>query len=306
MKLKLKVNKHQFNNPGSTLGMGELLRGVANSDLFEVDFHDDYLGVMRGERATIIYYDDKKVYLDLWEYPNPSHNIKTYNANFDLIIKVQHQIFGIKHYDRYCNRKNILTTISSQEREAFLKKFVNWTFFPSALMSAVAGREDELISENYPIERDCFFCGKEWRCRWGMFKVLKAQGIECVSSDQSLRKGKIFDRKKYLHYMRSSKYGMVLRGRSTPLTDCKNRREIDYMMLKKPLVMDYEPNYYNPLVAGKHYILIDENTDVKLLDKMYNIDEIANNGYEWYKQNATTEAIPRTFLQIMQDKFGKE
>jgi hypothetical protein len=75
------------------------------------------------------------------------------------------------------------------------------------------------------------------------------------------------------------------------------------MMLKKPLLLDYKPNYYNPLEPNKHYIFIDENTRIDSLDDMYNIEEIAQNGYEWYKQNATPEAIPRTFLQIMQDKF---
>lgn len=95
-------------------------------------------------------------------------------------------------------------------------------------------------------------------------------------------------------------------GRATPITDPKNRREIDYLMLGKPLLINYKPFYYNEFEAGKHYIYIDENTDIKSLDKMYNIDEIAKNGYEWYLQNATPEAIPKTFVQIMQEKLIKE
>ena len=106
--------------------------------------------------------------------------------------------------------------------------------------------------------------------------------------------------------MQTSRYGLVLAGRATPITDPKNRREIDYLMLGKPLLINYKPFYYNEFEAGKHYIYIDENTDIKSLDKMYNIDEIAKNGYEWYLQNATPEAIPKTFVQIMQEKLIKE
>ena len=90
------------------------------------------------------------------------------------------------------------------------------------------------------------------------------------------------------------------------LTDCKNRREIDYMMLRKPLLLDYQPNYYNPLVAGEHYILIDKNTKIDSLCDLYNINEIAQNGYEWYKKNATPEAVAQTFLGIMNDTFDNK
>lgn len=304
MKPKLVLNKNQFKHGGTTLGMKDMLHSIGESDLFDVSFHNESVTAMRGMRATVIYYNDKKVYLDLWEYPTPSHTMEVYNANFDLIIKVQHKNIGARQYNRYCSRKRFMSGITDAQRTEFLNKIVPWTFFPSRMMEPFVGREDEFSKENYPIERDAFFCGKNWKCRKEMVSALSGQGIECLKSNQELKRGKTLGQNDYLHYMRSSKYGLILRGRSSMLTDCKNRREIDYMILQKPIVMDYEPFYYNPMVAGEHYILIDKNTDIKSLDSLYNTHEIAKNGYEWYKKNATKSAIANTFLQIMNEKLS--
>jgi hypothetical protein len=303
MKPKLRLNEKQFARPGSTLGMHKFLHGIGKSPLFDVEFHDETINAMRGGRATVVYYNDKKIYLDLWEYPTPAHTMEVYEGNFDRIMKVQHKNTDAATYNRYCRRKGFMKPLTNEQREEYWNKFIPWTFFPSNLVADLIGREDELAAENYPIEQDCFFCGKAWKCRAHMFKALEAQGVDCTRSSQELRSGRPLNNEEYLHKMRSSKYGLILRGRSSILTDSKNRREIDYMMLKKPLLLDYEPFYYNPMVAGKHFILIDENTRIDSLDTMYNIEEIAQNSYEWYKQNATPEAIPRTFLQIMQEQF---
>jgi hypothetical protein len=305
MKNKLILNKNDFSHGGTTLGMKLLLNTIGTSDLFDVEFHDETIKAMRGERASIIYFNNKKIYLDLWEYSTPTHTMEILNAKFDLIIKVQHRILSLKDYNRYCDRKRVMKGTNDQIRTEYLAKIVPWTFFPSKMMEPYVGKEDELEKENIPIERDCFFCGKDWKCRKEIIKSLIEQGIECVFSNQELRQGKTLSHDDYLHKMKSSKYGLVVRGRSTPLTDCKNRREIDYMILKKPLLIDYEPYYYNPMVAGKHYILINKNTNIKSLESMYNMKDIANNGYEWYKNNASPSAISKTFLQIMTDRFGK-
>jgi len=106
--------------------------------------------------------------------------------------------------------------------------------------------------------------------------------------------------------MRTSKYGLCLHGRGSHFTEAKNRREIDYMLLKKPLLLNYDPNYYNSMIDGKHYIKINEKTSLENLEKEYNIDEIAQNGYQWYKDNASPMGAANTFLQIMKDRFGHE
>ncbi len=301
MSFKLKINSSQIAG-SNCLGMSYLLNCLKDSELFEVSYHNENIHAMRNFAGTIIYFEDKKIYLDLWEYATPSHTDAAFYANFDLIIKVQHKDISLQTYNRYCDRKKPML-IDPSLREKWLEKFVPWTFFPSKMMDLLNFGRIITEKNKYPIERDCFFCGKNWKCRHKIIDSLKRQRIECEASDQGGEVGLKMSNEEFLHRMKTSKYGLVLAGRATPITDAKNRREIDYLMLGKPLLINYKPFYYNEFEAGKHYIYIDENTEIKSLDKMYNIEEIAKNGYEWYLQNATPEAIPKTFVQIMQEKL---
>jgi len=301
MKPILKVNKQDIQNPWGTLGMTELLTYLVESDLFEIDYHDERVRCGKDMRASLLEYNGKRVYLDLWEYTMPCYTIPAFNANLDLIIKLQHRPIAIKRFERICMRKQILAEVTAEQRKDYLDKIVPWTFFPSRIMKQFVGQEESL--EKLPDEGIGFFCGKGWKCRHPMKLKLENQ-IEYIKSSQERRRGRPLTDEEYIHKMRTSKYGICLHGRGSHLTEAKNRREIDYMILKKPLVMNYQPNYYNPLVAGKHYIYIDENTDIKNLETMYNVDEIAQNGYEWYKENATPMGAAKTFLKIMQEKLG--
>ena len=173
-------------------------------------------------------------------------------------------------------------------------------------MEEFVGNEQGLQQAMHPIESSCFFCGKDWKCRHGMLKSLNEQNIECIVSDQGLRFGKKIKIESYLHKMLSSRYGLILHGRNTALTDCKNRREIDYMIMHKPLLLNYKPFYYDHLIEGTHYIYIDEKTKIDSLSDMYNTEEIEHNAYEWYKRNATPMGAANIFLRIMQEKFNEQ
>jgi len=303
----LKIEKREFGNTGRTrsLGMMEILHYLADSDLFDISFHDDKINTFKGQMGTILYYQDKKIYLDLWEYPTPSYTPQYTQANLDLIIKLQHKvmIMELPILERFCKRKNLLMHLSETERVEYAAKFVPWTFFASRLLLPFAGKEDTI--EALPIEHIGFFCGKVWKSRLGMKKHLEECGIEYTKSSQEFRSGRPLTDEEYLRKMKTSKYGIVLHGRGSMFTEAKNRREIDYMMLKKPLLLNYKPYYYDPLIDGKHYIYIDEKTDFENLDKLYNIDDIAKNGYEWYQKNASPMSVAESFLRIMNDKFGK-
>ena len=128
------------------------------------------------------------------------------------------------------------------------------------------------------------------------------QGFEYIESNQASNKGTKFTDAEYIRKMQTSKYGFVFPGRSTMITDPKNRREIDYMMLRRPLVLSYKPYYYDPLVAGKHYIYIDENTSLDVLEG-YDIEEIEKNAYEWYLRNASPEGIVKSFIKIIEERI---
>ena len=158
----IRLNKKDLDSGcNGTLGAKYLLSHLSDTKYFDVEWHGEKVKTMRGERATIIYYNDHKIYLDLWEYPTPTHTPNVFNANFDLIIKLQHNDRPIKRFHRYWNRKKLLSSLSKEEKEEFYNKIVPWTFFPSKMFLPHVGKEFEQL----PIEQIGFFCGKSWRSR---------------------------------------------------------------------------------------------------------------------------------------------
>lgn len=303
-KIKISLNKNQHNGYAGTLGMPELLGALKSSNLFEIDYHDYMLKTARDMRGTTIFANGKKIYLDFWEYATPTYTENTYNANFDLIIKIQDCDVSNERSHRYLNRKKMLQK-SFDEIKAFRSKIVPWTFFPSRIFASYVGKEDELNKERVEVDRLGFFCGKSWNCRNKILGSLAKKGIETRLSDQGdKRKGRPLTDDEFMNYMKRSKYGIVLAGRSTAVTDSKNRREIDYMMLQKPLLINYRPYYYNKLKEGVHYIYLDENTDLDSLEKMYNIDEIGKNGHQWYLENVRPEGSANVFRSILKEKLN--
>jgi len=302
MKPSLVINKdYVFTNSYNTLGP-EMLTYVANSGLFDVTYHQEHLNTGKGERGTIVYYNGKKVYVDFWEYLMPTYTKGTSDAKFDLIIKLQHYNYTVEYFESRCQKKQTLTFLTPEQRAEFIKKIVPWTFFCSRMMRQFIGKEDQIVP--VPVDKLGFFCGKLWKCRNAMKEKFDKEGVEYTRSSQEWRSQRPLTDDEYIQKMKSSKFGVVLAGRRSWFTEGKNRREADYMILKKPLLMNYKPCYYNPLIEGKHYIYFDLNTNLKEIENQYNIDEIAKNGYEWYKENMSPEGCAKSFLKIMTDKFG--
>jgi len=301
-KLRLGINKNRLANGSGTLGMDIYLSALRNSGLFDIYAHEESINTLRTERATILLLEGKRIFLDFWEYPAPTYTDPVLDANFDLIIKLQARKMDMAYFNSCCNRKGIFKNKTEEQRKIFLGKVVPWSFFPSRMICQFVGKEDQI--ESAPIERLCFFCGKGWKSRSGIKTSLVAQGIEYMDSNQELRRGKPINDDEYIKKMKSSKYGLVLGGRGSLFSDTKNRREMDYMILKKPLLLNYRPYYYNPLIPGKHYIFIDEKTDISKLDSMYNTGEMANNAFQWYLDNASTSGLVKTFLQITNERLG--
>jgi len=301
-KLIIAINQRQIYKNAGTLGMGQMLSYLRDSDLFEVKTHEIIHHVHRGFRGTIVTCHDKEIYIDFWEYPAPTFMPKTINRNFDLIVALQCREMLMEEFNAFCKRKGLFPKISDEVKKDFLGKIVPWTFFPSSNLCPYIGKEEELW--NKEIERQGFFCGKFWRGRNGYIKSLTQQDIEVVRSEQGEPGGMSMTDEEYLHKMKTSRYGIVLRGRSCGLTDCKNRREIDYMMMKKPLLLNYRPYYYNSLVEGEHYIYFDAKTDLKSIENKYDVEQIAENGYNWYKENASPEGAAKVFRQILNEQLG--
>lgn len=311
MKPKISICTYDLKNPWNTLGLTELLNCLIKSNKFDVTYYDEKVLSVKAERSTILHYNGKKIFIDFWDYAMPTHTGNIFKSDMDLIIKLQHPKMTFDEFNRRCISKKMYTEATIEQKQAFFNKIIPWTFFCSKMMKPFIGQEYSI--EQLPIKQVAFFCGKTWKCRIPMRDKLRAFGVEFIDSDQAgnnLYKGKpsagkVLTNEEYLNKMRSSKYGLVPHGRGSVMSEAKNRREIDYMMLKKPLLLNYRPNYYNPLIEGKHYIYIDEKIskiDLDNLENKYNINDIAMNGYEWYLNNASENGVVNTFLQIMRDK----
>ena len=96
-KVLLKLNKDQHNGYYGTLGMPYLLGCLKDSDLFDIEYHDYYLKTARDFRATTIFANDKKIYLDFWEYPTPCYTMNAYNADFKVALRNGIRDFGSRH-----------------------------------------------------------------------------------------------------------------------------------------------------------------------------------------------------------------
>lgn len=294
----LKINLGQIGNNGGTLGFDYIVSSLKNSGKFEIQNHTDVVSPVKGIRGTILYFNDKKIYLDFWEYSAPTHTTEVLNANFDLIIKLQHKVLAAIEYIKFVRMKRMFEGVSDDDLIDFWNKIVPWTFFPSKSMFPYIGREQDLVS-SLPINKLGFFCGRNWKARHSMKAKLEKEGINYICNE--VEGARISD-ELFMELMLSSKFGIVLPGRNTYVSDSKNRREIDYMMMRKPLLISYRPYYYDPLVEGVHYIYINDKTNFKSLDNMYNIGDITENAFQWYQRNATPSGLANSFLKIMSDK----
>ncbi len=300
-KTQLLIHSPRLSSPcRRTLGMAYTINALRNSPLFEIGVHDEYIQTCRDFHATIMIANGKRIYVDLWEYPNPSFSEAVYNANFDLIIKLQLRDMPLDWMVNECRKNDFLTSKADEEIRAFCSKMVPWSFFPSRLLEPYIGKEESLWGGE--VKRNGFFCGKDWKCRRRGKAAVQKEGLEYINSDQEI--GNLVPDKKFVEMMQESKFGIVLQGRGSWPTDAKNRREIDYMMMKKPILMNYRPFYYNRLVDGEHYIYWDGSIPLSQIEKDYDLKRIAENGYQWYLRNATPAGLASTFKQIIDERLS--
>lgn len=300
-KISLSINRKQVSDNWNTLGMSDFLELFIKCGEFNISFHNDYISPLRGERATILYVNGKSVYLDFWEYQCPTYSEAVYRKNFDLIIKLQHKNMTEEQFVKTCHAKNVFSSHTDEEKLSFFRKIIPWTFFPSKMFSPYINEGKPL--PNCPQETFGFFCGKGWRCRRGMKNHLRKNNIEYIDSDQGLRTKRPLENNEYIDKMLKSKYGIILHGRMSAFTEGKNRREIDYMFLKKPVLMNYNPFYYNAMENGKHFIFINEKTNLFEIENLYNINDIANDGHQWYLDNASPQGVIKSFKQIIDERL---
>jgi len=109
----------------------------------------------------------------------------------------------------------------------------------------------------------------------------------------------MFTQYEYLEKLRDSKYGLCLRGFGP-----KCNREIELLSLGTvPIITkDVDLTYYEPLIENKHYIRVDEPSELK--NKLNSITEeewayISKEGHEWYLRNCSTIGSFKTTSKII-------
>jgi len=116
-KIRLGINREQQNGSYGTLGMPYLLNVLKDSDFFDIYLHDEFIKTSRDMRGTTLFCNDKKVYLDFWEYPTPTYQVPVYEYGFDLVIKLQDKHVDIDKVHKYLSRKRMLPK-SKEELQA--------------------------------------------------------------------------------------------------------------------------------------------------------------------------------------------
>lgn len=295
----LGINQYNLDH-GPALGCSYLLRQLIKSNLFDIYYHNDVVGNKNASKAhlsSIIYYNGFKVLLDLWEFPTPTHTSHIIEDNsIKLIIKLQHRwhTYSAERYVRWCRSRNFCDHISDERLFYFWRRIVPWTFFPSPLFEKDIEEGIE-YETNIDDNNVCFFYGRPWACRQMWFGWLEKQNIEYNTS----WKQNFVTPKNFKDLMLTCRYGLVINGKGHFLTDCKNRRTVEYMYLRKPLLLTHRPLYYNKMIPGYHYIPLTLNTDVKNIEDEYNVKEIAEHGREYFDDNFSSKGVATTFLQIL-------
>ncbi len=301
--MNLVLNKWQLDTGSlGTLGMSYILNSIAKDEEFNVSYHNEILEAgPRKCRATIVYVNQYKIYFDFWEYAGPTHTEEVFNANFDLIVRLQHPDVDFNAYLEECKKNNTFVNRDIADVKRFYDKIVPFSFFPSRILEPYLGKEKYLFSDK--IDQYGFFCGRDWKCRREYKKRIINAGLEYLPSQLGVENCKPLSDGKFIEKMSTSKIGIVLHGRHGWASDMKNRREIDYLMMKKPLVLNYKPNYYDPLIDSEHYVYWNSQ-NILDLEKTYDLEKIAENGHNWYLRNAPPLAISSLFKKVLKEKLN--
>ena len=297
-KIKISINRTQANSIKG-LGLPLFFHALKTSDLFDIDYHDETCGERHRTLQTLFICNGRKIVLDTFESAYTTCSKEILEGNYDLILKLQQADMPVDDIVDFV--VDVLKTYSVDEIRAFYNKVVPWTFFHSRMFER--DWKNKVIYTPSPHTNIGFFCGRDWDKRKPHMDELRQSGIEVFCSNHGGVPDIKLQNQDFIKRMLSSRLGIVLEGIDSPVTNGKNRREMDYMMVRKPLLLDYKPFYYNPLIPGKHYVYWDKN--IKELNAQYTnreLAEIEQNAYEWYNNNASRLGVAKSLRQILQEK----
>ena len=194
------------------MGLRYLLKGIQTTPNANITKHTYvHETSSKSPMGSVIYVNDKKIYLDVWEYGSPTFLIETIKENFDLIIKLQLSKLSVDSYMNHKTLKALVAECGEFKFREFVGKMTPWTFFPSSSFERFSGKEQDLI-KNKSENRLAFFCGKFWKSRHVALNKLREDNLELIESDRKMLKS-ISD-VELIEKMLDSRIGLVLAGRS--------------------------------------------------------------------------------------------
>ena len=108
----------------------------------------------------------------------------------------------------------------------------------------------------------------------------------------------------YLKDAGSWDWALVMFGRGSNRKGNNNQREHEFAALQVPMVLNYQPTYYEPLIAGEHYLFAKSPDDVKrLADSNREGNQMAENAYQYWKRNMSAEGIQNLVRRICQERL---
>jgi hypothetical protein len=246
------------------------------------------IGLARSDATRIISVNDKLVYIDTWDYFHPTGTVLAHIDKVDIDIKAIVKIQKRKG-SKYENSKNI--------------PVVPWSMFHSRHMEWLENQPEyrEQVQANSNKHVPVGYSGRHFNFRKKWFQAIEEIEGHFITT---WRKRPTDPIENYIKNMGEWKIGLILKGKSDGQTDGKNRREVEFASVGLPMMLNYQPYYLNELVPGKHYAYV-ESPD-KLGEALSSLTpefaaELADNAYEWWKENASLEGTCKTFMQAMRE-----
>lgn len=189
--------------------------------------------------------DDFPFFIDDWDYSYPTSYLDNPKVLYPYlknnlpptILKIQYSSNHKEKYDNLYNKYNI--------------KVLPFIIFPNRYFNLGFDKWDSNKQHKYL----CFHTGRQWRERSRWINYLKNNISEIPQINTKLTT------QEYQSLLLDTKWGLVLKGKGIG----KNRREIEYMSIGMPLVLNYKPEYPFPYNANEHYVYLEKPKDIEKL-----------------------------------------
>jgi len=293
-KWKLVLPELLLNEKASYMIWGKLmLKRMGDSGAFDVThkkFPPKLFALTRPGHMTPFILNGKKCFLDDWDYDYPTSTIDEEFFDKNPEHKDLRYVFKIQY--------------SKGETQKFtdLGKKFGFEVFPFFMFP----RHDfELGSwkwKNKDHKYLALFSGRVWKFR-KPWKKYMGERPDCISVNDSHLKitnsrMNSVDDDVYLDILKNTKWGLCLRGKGT---DCKNRREVEYLSYGMPLVLDYKPYYPfdDEFQPNKDYVFVEKPQDLERLKDM-DPEPFARRSVELYRRYFNPNMIGLAMIE----KFG--